>query len=283
MTMTQAEIRHTLSNTWTTIGKMTDGAQIRVMSNNMLGAGDPQSRGADLHYTERLNILCEYYLFFQPDFLGGQECGATMIAAMPEEFFSVYAQAPVEEGVKNRTPVFYRKDLWEVEDSRFHKLTVDDPWLDHCWSYYWALFRNKKDPSSRYIHMNLHYHYKTAESRMPGVLEVRAELARLMEVYPGVPISISGDYNFRCPGVEYTAMTEGLNMHTAILIAEQGGDVAYSCHPIDHMGSWKNPAVIDHISVTADTVAVKRFTKIEDEVICKASDHYPIFIDIALK
>ena len=268
-----------------------DLTYIRVMTSNVLHTDARNSQSYELSYEERADILAAMYLYFQPDFIGLQEVSAPMQAALTERFSDVYAfvDTPLGDyenycyhGVRSKqnvTPVIYNKNLYEVLDSRYHLFDVLG-----LWSYQWARYRSKKDPSQRFIHMNLHYHYD-GNQQMPGVIDVNNELTHLRRHYPKVPIFVTGDYNFQYTHKQYEVMVQGLGMQSGMLVAEDiepnGRD--YWCHLLGSTELQKNGSAIDHITVTEDLVNVKLHRVLYDELLCKSSDHCARFLDLELK
>lgn len=267
-----------------------DPSYVRVMTSNVLFSTAQNSLDYELTYQERADILAAQYLYFSPDFLGLQEMTLQMKEEVRERLSDVYAfvetptrDLPQAESAKyydNCTPLLYKKDLYEVLDSRYHLFGRND-----FFSYHWALYRSKKDPSQRWIHMNLHFYPVAGEKQLQGGIDTHAELVHLRRHYPTVPIVVTGDYNCYYHSEPYLVMVDGLEMRSGMLIAEDiepnGRD--YWCHLVGVTELQKNDSAIDHISVTEDLVNVKLHRVLYSELLCKSSDHCARFLDLELK
>ena len=66
-----------------------------------------------------------------------------------------------------------------------------------------------------------------------------------------------------------------------MLLTEDNDGYMWSLHPVGEAPKFECEA-IDHISVTEDTVRVKRHRIVNDEMIIYGSDHCPMFIDVEL-
>ncbi|MBR3895326.1 MAG: hypothetical protein IKJ35_09330 [Clostridia bacterium] len=294
--MRREEIFEELAKRGDTFVKKADESYIRVMTSNVFHTDCLGSQIFELSYEERADILAAQYLYFEPDFIGLQEVSTPMQQVLAERLGERYSfvETPLGDfknysyhGVRtqqNCTPLVYRKDLYEVLTSRFHLFDVLG-----LWSYHWALYRSKKDPSQRLIHMNLHYFYDTTEGKqMPGVIDVHNELVHLRRHYPTVPILVTGDYNFECTTPMFRAMVEGLQMQSGMLIAEdiEPDGTHYWFHQIGSSEIEKQGvanAAIDHICVTTDLVNVKLHRVLHDELLFKSSDHCARFLDVEIK
>lgn len=263
---------------------------VRVMTSNVLFSTAQNSLDYDLSYEERADILAAQYLYFQPDFLGLQEMTRQMKEVLAERLSEVYAfvetptrDLPQTEGAKyydNCTPLLYRKDRYEVLQSRYHLFGRSD-----FFSYHWAMYADKKDPAKRYIHMNLHFYSVAGEKQLQGGIDAHAELLHLRRHYPTVPIFVTGDYNCYHHSEPFRVMVDGLNMESGMLVAEdiEENGTDYWCHLVGSTELQKNDSAIDHVTVTTDLVDVKLHRVLYSELLCKSSDHCARLLDIEVK
>ena len=268
--------------------KKEDESYLRVMSSNVLTAGDGKQKEPDaLPMEKRIDILCAMYLAYKPDFLGLQEVDIEMEPEILERLDSAYAMVPAKMGdyvyhrvdyQQNYTPLFYNKHKYELVDTRFHFFNVMG-----MWGYQWALYKSKKKPGKKYIHMNLHFFYQADERQLPGVEDVHYELMHLRRMYPSVPIFVTGDYNMLHTGEYYKYLFDGLSMESGMLVAEKSDGVMCWNHALNSTECPKKMTAIDHASVTTDLCDVKLHRILLDEELAKTSDHCPMFIDVKEK
>jgi endonuclease/exonuclease/phosphatase family metal-dependent hydrolase len=182
--------------------------------------------------------------------------------------------------LNNYTPLAYNKHRYELLNHRYHIFPIPA-----SWSYQWALYADKQDPSRHYLHMNLHYHYNNNIEQVPGMEEVNRELTYLRRQYGNTPIFVTGDYNCQRTHPNFEVMIKGLSMESGVLVAEDvepDGD-RYWCHEPDTTVPQSSCGAIDHICVTTDLVNVKLHRVLNDELLCKSSDHCARFLDIEIK
>ncbi|MBQ2999801.1 MAG: hypothetical protein IJD64_05005, partial [Clostridia bacterium] len=255
--------------------KKEDESYLRVMSSNALASGDGKQQAPDaLPMEKRMDILCAMYLAYKPDFLGIQEVDILMEPEILERLDAAYAMVPAKMGdyvyhrvdyQQNYTPLFYNKHKYELVDTRFHFFNVMG-----MWGYQWALYKSKKKPGKKYIHMNLHFFYQADERQLPGVEDVHYELMHLRRMYPNVPIFVTGDYNMLHTGEYYKYLFEGLSMESGMLVAEKNDGVMCWNHALGSTECPKKITAIDHASVTTDLCDVKLHRILLDEEIAKS-------------
>ena len=268
--------------------KKEDLSYLRVMSSNVLTAGDGKQKEPDaLPMEKRIDILCAMYLAYKPDFLGLQEVDIEMEPEILERLDSAYAMVPAKMGdyvyhrvdyQQNYTPLFYNKHKYELVDTRFHFFDVMG-----MWGYQWALYKSKKKPGKKYIHMNLHFFYQADERQLPGIEDVHYELMHLRRMYPSVPIFVTGDYNNYHTSDYFKYLFEGLSMTSGMLVAEKSDGLMCWNHALNSTECPKKATAIDHASVTTDLCDVKLHRILLDEELAKSSDHCPMFIDVKEK
>ncbi len=253
-----------------------EGRLVRIMSSNILYTLDETAEETE----KRMEILGGYYLKFLPDFLGLQEVSLLSRSLLIDHISEKYAYTQVTDGVKNYTPLVYRKDLYDVLRCEYLKFEGHG---GSMWSYQWALYRFKAEPQKRIIHMNLHYHFASTETRLQDADTVNKELKALMEEYPAVPIFVTGDYNSGVSTPEFKAMCRGIKMNSGMLLTDYNdGYKSWWHHPGEYEPA-EDTEEIDHIVVTEERAKVVIHRKIKDRFICaEGSDHCPVYIDVEI-
>ena len=239
-----------------------DSGDIRIMTSNVLFYG---SSTALTDPRDRVALLTDCYLLFKPDFIGMQEADDGMLPLLSAALTDEYAMVSVNwqaQGNRYDIPIFYRKDLYRVEESGYK-------YMGGCYGYTWGRF-TKISTGEEIIVMNLHYHYKSPADRLPQCQLVNDELKRLTAAYPNVPIAVTGDYNSGIDYEEHKVMMNGLAMKSGVLLATDLGP--------DQFGY-----AVDHVMVTTELVTVKRHRCVTYEAYRESSDHIAIFIDLVIK
>lgn len=271
---------------------------LRIVSSNILHSHDKKSNLEDvLPFEERLEILAALYLYLEPDFIGVQELSYEQEPVLFDLLSEAYASPKTELGdfvnynrksppyagiskKQNHTPTLYRKDKYEVLSSRYHLMDVVG-----LHSYHWGLYRSLQDPSKKYIHMNLHFYPVGDESQVPGIVDARNELIHLRRHYPTTPIFVTGDYNMMVEWDHFRILCEGLDLVSGMLIAPQHDTFGIGCHAMNSTELENNPkrTAIDHVSIFTDLTEAKRHRLLLDDLLAKASDHSPIYLDVKNK
>lgn len=247
----------------------------RVMSSNVLNANDPASMHWSVPYEERAKILSEVYLAYAPDLLGLQEADVAMKEALIRLLGAVYA-APPQPAEKNYTPILYKKERFAYLDGGFHSFGRG------CWSYEWAHYRDRKG-SGGVIHMNLHYHYESFATRAPQAEEVNRKLRELRADYPGVPVFVTGDYNCNKDSGEFEVMCRDLPLVSGMLLTENNDGFHSGWHRLGEVVPRDDDGAIDHIAVMSDTVTVRAHRQIRNPDVARATDHFPVYLDVDRK
>ena len=270
--------------------KTADESYIRVMSSNVLNDGYVSGE-RDWTHEDRADMLSACYLTFLPDFIGMQEMGSRQIGWYREKLAEVYAEPntptgryqnlPTADGQRinhNFIPIFYNKHKYDLITSHYRHFFVKG-----LWGIHWALYQSRENPEQKIIHANMH---PSADGPRipPCLMEARRELIHLRRHYPKVPIVFTGDYNARYETEPFQAMFEGLNMTSGMLVADQTDGFQYWNHQLGNPEPARpHLTTLDHVSVTTDLLDVKLHRVLRDEMLAKASDHYPIFVDVQRK
>ena len=244
----------------------------RVMSSNVLNSNDPASLGWRIPYTERAEMLARIYLTVAPDLLGLQEADAAMKRALGALLGDVYAFPPQKTEKNNYTPLLYRTSRFAYLDGGFCS-------FGGCWGYEWAVYRDRIRAGERVIHMNLHYHYASFETRAPQAEAVNRKLGELREAYPGVPVFVSGDYNCNRESREFRIMCRELPLESGMLLTADNDGFSSGWHRLGETVPRDDDGAIDHIAVMRDTVMVLSHRQLRTAAAAAATDHFPIWLD----
>lgn len=243
----------------------------RVMSSNVLNSNDPASMGWRIPYTARAEILARIYLSVAPDLLGLQEADVAMKLELGALLQDIYAFPP-QKAEKNYTPLLYKKSRFACLDGGFCS-------FGGCWGYEWAVYRDRIREGERVIHVNLHYHYASFETRAPQAEAVNRKLKELRAAYPNVPIFVTGDYNCNRDSAEFRVMSRDLPLESGMLLTSDNDGYSSGWHRLGETVPRDDDGAIDHISVMRDTVTVKAHRQLRSAEAAEATDHFPIWLD----
>ena len=160
--------------------------------------------------------------------------------------------------------------------------------VDGGQDYYfsWVALKDK-NTGEIYIHGNLHLDYRGDTYRAKQAELVNAELANMIQKYPNAIIAVTGDYNCKWSGSVLQKLVEGVDMTDAAVAAPEGkaDNKHKSYYKLCTLGKMETGSydAIDHVLVKESVSDVKLHKIIYDKLICHASDHYPVVVDIAKK
>lgn len=262
---------------------LTDGADIRVMSYNVLVDNDESlggwSWGAPLgNRGDKASAAINYY---RPDVIGFQECNykwhVNLRKNLPDYDF-VNADVPEWQPMESRenlgkedwmcTTMMYNTKTLELVDNELVGYTVN----------YWgsiqrmryismALFKVKKT-GEKFVFTSTHFDAeedaKGDTMRCTQAGELADRIRHYMDTY-GCPVVSVGDYNSQYKDAPISLVREKTGM-------------------ISHPDNREKPGeyIIDYILYSAG-VSGKYFTVVKDADLSGASDHKPIFADLQLK
>ncbi len=273
---------------------------IRVMSSNVCNQGvsdwaNPTNTPNPLPIEKwplRAQILAETFLTYQPDFIGLQEVSVAQLAMFAELLGSQYAQAEVNfADTTNMTPIFYRKDLYTQIEGGYSVIKENYRYVE------WAVYKDADE--NQIIHMNLHFDPTYPDDGGNAIREENAQLANSIldtlvaeNKYPNAAIVITGDYNDTSASAAYNVLTEGLNMASGADIIKNTDSTYYTFHTL---GVTSTPPTtytnkgydcrgpIDIVTITTDKLEAVKYGVIWDPIVCSASDHYPVLLDVVRK
>ena len=215
---------------------------------------------------KRQYINADCILAYMPDVVGIQEASSFIRPLLAKELSEYYSMIEVVDGTNGDYiyyPVFYRKDLYKVVESR--AVSYENNGSD-MWGYVWALLESKTDPSKQFILFNTHYPIQD-ERRQDDFEVCNAELNRLQEAYPTVPLLMTGDFNSNLDSWQHEAIYGDLTnaLDSAGRLTE------------DNVGGH---ASVDMVLVTKDLVTVDRYRVLKYDAVQYGSDHDPVFADV---
>jgi len=260
-----------------------EDSYIRVMSSNIYTSKDTAFNHM-IPYQARAELLAECYLLYKPDFIGWQEADQAMRNEVYKYIAHEYQIVDFEMSADNWCPIFYRKDLYNLETADYYIMNA----MHYC---EWAIYSSKLNPEQQFIHVNIHYDTSEKISLSQAVL-VNKTIKTLMAEYPEVPIAITGDYNFTATESVFKTMMRGIDdkVQSGSQILNNDDSRYYTWHILGNLDlseTYGNPVKqrgpIDHVSITTNLMEAKEYKMIYYPLICWAADHYPIFLDVAVK
>lgn len=269
---------------------------LRVMTANIICPADPDgvieiATPYGITWEERVALACREIMLYLPDFVGMQEiqtgwCNSIYALMMPEilshvssEYdFVMYDQIPQDCIVDYWNPILYRKNVWQIEDKDV--LYPDDFDTEmHRWQ--WALFSKIEDPTQKCIVINLHYPTRgNLPVQWAAVEIVNAKILELKELYPDVPIVLTGDCNTTLYTESYYKMIANTDLHCGSTLTTDCNDLG------DVTGNdttYGGDDMLDHILVSSDLLDVIAYRAIKDDYMVMVSDHFLIFTDLSYK
>ena len=257
-----------------------DSSYVRVMSSNVYHKNDTSFDSLGMPWKARAEIMAEVYNVYLPDFIGLQEAAFDQHDEILKYISDKYAIVNFPEASTNNTPLLYRKDLYNLEAKYYYDFTGGR-------HLEWALYSSKTNPNEKFIHMNLHYSPYQDQQHDHAVI-VNNEIKRVMQLYPNVPIAVTGDYNNSALSDTFTTMTSGINMASGAALIGNTDSTYYTWHKLGQetlSTSYSDGTVgpIDIIAITTDLLDAKGYKMIHDPIICWGADHYPVFLDVKRK
>lgn len=249
---------------------------IRILSFNV------RYGGKGLHSAKsRAPLVIETLRAAQPDSFGLQEARwewmEYLTAGLPE-----YGWVGVgrEDGVRDGefTPVFYRRDRYELVDSGNFWLSETPERPSKGWDgafprvCTWAALRNR-ETGACYAHVNTHLDHIGAQAQLEGARLVREKLLS----FP-MPAVCTGDFNVPEGSAVYRLLNDGPIGDAKYLAAERMSSGTYhGYHPF--LARKKSP--IDFIFITKESFAPQVSRVVNHRVHGRlASDHYAIYADM---
>ncbi|MBQ3007236.1 MAG: endonuclease/exonuclease/phosphatase family protein [Clostridia bacterium] len=247
---------------------------ITVMSYNVYIKGSGEKSPEN-----RTPLVAENIKKYSPDSFGLQEADEGWMERLPA-IMTDYAYVGIgrdsDEGGGEASPIFYKKDKYELLDSGTFWLSKTPEKASRGWD---AMFKRvctfailkDKQTGFTYAHFNAHFDHLGVIARLESVAVVAAKIA---EIAPGLPVVFSGDLNDYEGGDMYNRVLEsGLKDTKYLAEAVSGGNVTY--HGYSEL--VEKAAPIDFIFTNALSTKVQSYAVVSEEINgIYASDHHPV-------
>ena len=283
---------------------LTAGADLRVMTANILAKRWATSYANCPPVVQRAEIYAATLISAQPDVIGVQESDNEWIAILPyyltfiKENYGIEYEwifedwrsesqiaADVEVG-QTLTTMIYRSDKYKLEDSGIANTEWWTTTVYNMRLFEWALFSEKANPEHRFIVCNTHWSLSTegAEAQDQSVQQSIDGVKTLQSKYPNVPIFHTGDYNSNNDESSlYRRFLAQTGSVDAMLKAAENGVRVNECSGCAPVGSHRgaNSNYIDHIAFVGGSVSILKYeTLIGKNLYC--TDHLPQIADFQL-
>lgn len=221
---------------------------------------------------------------YNPDSFGLQEADEGWMERLPAELTD-YAYVGIgrnsNEGGGEASPVFYKKDKYDLIDSGTFWLSKSPEKASRSWD---AMFKRictyailkDKETGFTYAHFNAHFDHMGVIARSESVAVVTKKVA---EIAPDIPVVFSGDFNDEEGGDAYNRVLESGFKDTKY-IAETA-DNCGTYHGYSSLVEKDKP--IDYIFVNAFVSEVESY-KVDTEKLngIYPSDHHPVISKMTL-
>lgn len=221
---------------------------------------------------------------YDPDSFGLQEADEGWMERLPAEL-SEYAYVGIgrnsNDGGGEASPVFYKKDKYELLDSGTFWLSKTPEKASKAWD---AMFKRictyailkDKQTGFTYAHFNAHFDHMGVIARSESVAVVTKKIA---EIAPNIPVVFSGDFNDEEGGDAYNRVLESGFKDTKKLALTADNCATY--HGYSEL--LEKPLPIDYIFVNAFCSEVKSYTVDTEKVNgIFPSDHHPVISKMTL-
>lgn len=221
---------------------------------------------------------------YNPDSFGLQEADEGWMERLPAELTD-YAYVGIgrnsDEGGGEASPVFYKKDKYELLDSGTFWLSKTPEKASKAWDAMfkrictYAILKNK-ETGFTYAHFNAHFDHMGVIARSESVAVVAK---KVKEIAPDIPVVFSGDFNDEEGGDAYNRVLESGFKDTKYLA--ETADNCGTYHGYSELVEKEKP--IDYIFVNGYVSAVKSY-KVDTEQIngIFPSDHHPVISELTL-
>ena len=254
--------------------------KITVMSYNVYIKGSGEKSPEN-----RTPLVAQMIKKYSPDSFGLQEADEGWLERLPalmEEYDYVGIGRNSNKGGGEASPVFYKKDKYELLDSGTFWLSKSPEKASKGWD---AMFKRictyailkDKETGFTYAHFNAHFDHIGVIARLESVAVIADKIA---EIAPDIPVVFSGDLNDYEGADMYARVLEsGLKDTKYLAKTTSGGNVTY--HGYSELVEKEAP--IDFIFVNAFAADVSSYAvgseKIEG---IYASDHHPVISTLTM-
>lgn len=248
---------------------------IRIMSSNLLFTA-PDLEG-------RMDRLAEIYRIFTPDVIGFQEMTKAVKDVMAVKISDQYTFAePDTGGLLNCTQIAYRTDLYTCLAAGYERLIPED----YTKSISWVVLENRA--GYRFAVTNIHCslnpeNNSTAEGnerRLGNARQMVDLVRRIRETYGDIDVFSPGDYftGVTCPALTYLAEQ---GFRDPVDEATVSASVGVGTH--HELGSMSLSSQLDKVLVSGKGFTTRIHRVVVNKLTTVASDHSPVFADIAVK
>ena len=256
---------------------LTEGADIRVMSYNVLNPKWNTSAPID----GRDDIVAEVIKYYMPDVVGVQETAEVWHNALKSRLvdtgYYAMACAKTTSGKYNMTTFLYNPETLRLVD----EYVIDLDAGSDIRVFAVAVFEKIAD-GERFVVTNTHPAPASSqpENYARNFASIIALVGDEMAKHEGLPVIMTGDFNTKEQAEAYTELMSAAGVKDAKYEAEilrRDYSTARAWGAEIHAG---NAACIDHIFVN-DEAEVKLYNVVIGHNVDAASDHIPIYADIA--
>lgn len=253
--------------------------QITVMSYNVYIKGTGERSPEN-----RTPLVVENIRKYSPDSFGLQEADEGWMERLPAEL-TEYAYVGIgrnsNKGGGEASPVFYKKDKYELVDSGTFWLSKTPEKASRSWD---AMFKRictyailkDKETGFTYAHFNAHFDHLGVIARLESVAVVAEKIT---EIAPNIPVVFSGDLNDSEGSDMYNRVLESGLKDTKNLAKTASNSGTYHGYsdltakelPIDFI--FANSLVTEAESYTVDTEKLSGIYP---------SDHHPVIAKLTL-
>ncbi len=221
---------------------------------------------------------------YNPDSFGLQEADEGWMERLPAEltdYAYVGKGRNSNEGGGEASPVFYKKDKYELIDSGTFWLSKTPEKASKAWDAMfkrictYAILKNK-ETGFTYAHFNAHFDHMGVIARMESVAVVSKKVA---EIAQDIPVVFSGDFNDEEGGDAYNRVLESGFKDTKYLA--KTADDCGTYHGYSELLTKEKP--IDYIFVNGFVKDVRSY-KVDTQQIngIYPSDHHPVISEMTL-
>ncbi len=280
----------------TAIFGLTEGADIRIMSNNVWKCDSNQTawkeKGEDCSAASRAPALAAYYIAFKPDIINFQEMSNVMITLILKEMSNAglnYKKLTAYPTEADDTPIVYNADTLKMIDNGHHLYSYGNN--GNSKGYHWALFEHKAT-GTRFLDLSTHLWWKS-ESAEPGsdsyrerqANEIVALSEKLIAQY-NCPMVIQGDLNTTTGTQAYKNLLNG-NFVDCQKIAVSADNTRghHQCSPEGYStslysGNYSDTAIDHTLIKNRGDWKILCFRQTTVDFYWRLSDHIPMYIDV---
>ncbi|MCQ2354945.1 MAG: endonuclease/exonuclease/phosphatase family protein [Clostridia bacterium] len=278
----------------------TEGAELRIMSNNVWNCDSNRKEWSDIGENCSASVrsygFAAVYTAYYPDVIGFQEMSYNMINFIKKKLRDAgceYTHLTYTTGSANPcTSLLYRSDRLNLLEQGHHDFDYknDSKSKGYTWGYF-----EMKDSGKRFIVLSTHLWWKSesAENGSDAAREMQAseivtETNRLIAEY-GCPVFVIGDFNTTTTSNAFKVFTKAGFADTfnlATVYADNNRGYHY-CKPEGFARETANEPyegkAIDHIILKNSCgTKVLTFDHARPYFYIKLSDHYPLYVDVVL-